>query len=218
MEVIGVVRDPGIDEFGPGPHPVIYAPLELAAVTPGAVGLVGMPQPPTTQLFVRMRPETGSMASRLYGIVAGIDPTLRLSEVGTVADAWAPVHKGERLGAWIFMAAAAIVLMLSVAGIYALMSFTVSRRTREIAIRTAVGAPRGRIVRIVFGRAVFQLLIGVALGGLVAVPVLWDGVVDEGPRSLVIVSTILLVAGLAACLLPVRRALAIEPAVAIKSE
>jgi ABC-type antimicrobial peptide transport system permease subunit len=158
------------------------------------------------------------VASRLYGIVTAVDPTLRLSEVGTAADAWGPVHIGERLAAWIFMAVAAIVLMLSVAGIYALMSFTVSRRTREIAIRTAVGAGRGQIVSTVFGRAVLQLLAGVALGGLIAVPVLWDGVVDEGPRSLVIVSTLLLGAGLAACLVPVRRALAVEPVAAIKSE
>jgi predicted permease len=216
--IVGVVRNPAIDAFGPGSHPVIYAPLDLSPVSPRAVGLVGMPQPPTTQLFVRMRPETVSSASRLYGMVAGIDPALRLSEVGTAADAWRPVHMGGRLAAWVFVAVAAIVLMLSVAGIYALMSFTVSQRTREIAIRTAVGGGRGQIVRIIFGRAALQLLAGVALGGLIAVPVLWDGVLDEGPRSLVIVAGLLLGAGLAACLVPVRRALAIEPAAAMKSE
>lgn len=213
-----MVKNPGIDAFGPGTHAVIYAPLDLAPVNPRAIGLVGMPQPPAAQLFVRMRPEAGPLASRLYGIVAAVDPTLRLSEVGTAADAWGPVHMGGRLFAWIFMAVAAIVLMLSVAGIYALMSFTVSRRTREIAIRTAVGARRAQIVSIVFRRAFLQLLVGVALGGLVAVPVLWDGVVDEGPRSLVIVSILLLGAGFAACLVPVRRALAVDPAAAIKSE
>ena len=218
VEVVGVVRNPGIDVFGPGPHPAIYAPLDLAPVNPRAVGLVGMPQPPAMQVFVRVRPESGPLASRLYEMIAAVDPTLRLSEVGTAAQAWGPVHQGDRVGAWIFMAVVAIVLMLSVAGIYALMSFTVSRRTREIAIRTAVGAPRGQIVRIVFGRVVIQLLSGVALGGLIAVPVLWDGVVDEGPRSLAIVSAVLLGAGLAACLVPVRRALAIEPALAMKSE
>jgi ABC-type antimicrobial peptide transport system permease subunit len=108
--------------------------------------------------------------------------------------------------------------MLSVAGIYALMSFTVSRRTREIAIRTAVGAGRRQIVGIVFGRAVWQLAIGVMLGSLIAVPVLRDGVADEGPWTLVVVSTVLLVAGIAACLVPVRRAFAIEPAMAMRSE
>ncbi len=218
VEIVGVVRDPEIDAFGPGTHAAIYAPLDLAPVSPRDVGLVGMPQAPATQLFVRLRPGAGPLAGRLYAIVAAVDPTLRLSDVGTAAEAWGPVHKGERLGAWIFVAVAAIVLMLSVAGIYALMSFTVSRRTKEIAIRTAVGAPRGRIVRAVFGRALLQLLVGVVLGGVIAVPALWDGVADEGPRSLVIVSTLLLGAGIGACLVPVRRALSIEPATAVRSE
>lgn len=218
VQVVGVVRNPGIDGFGPGTHPVIYAPLDLAPVSPRAVGLVGMPQAPATQIFIRMRPEASAPASHLYGIVAALDPTLRLSEVGTAADVWAPVHRGARLGAWVFMAVTAIVLMLSVAGVYALMSFTVSRRTREIAIRTAVGARRGQIVWSIFGRAALQLLAGVALGGLIAVPVLWGGLVDEGPRSLAVVSVVLLGAGLAACLVPVRRALAIEPAAAMKAD
>jgi len=218
VDVVGVVRNPGIDVFGPGAHPAIYAPLELAPVSPRAVGLVGMPQPPTAQIFVRMRPEAGALAGRLYTMVSEVDPSLRLSEVGTAAQAWGPVHLGARVGAWIFMAVAAIVLMLSVAGIYALMSFTVSRRTREIAIRTAVGAPRGTIVRTIFGRAAVQLFVGVALGSVIAVPVLADGVADDGPRSLIVVSALLLGAGLVACLVPVRRALAVEPAAAVKVE
>lgn len=218
VEIVGIVRNPGIDVFGPGAHPTIYAPLELAPVSPRAVGLVGMPQPPSAQLFVRLRGEGDPVASRLYGMVAEVDPGLRLSELGTAEDAWRPVHQGERLAASIFMAVAAIVLMLSVAGIYALMSFTVSRRTREIAIRTAVGARPRQVVNIVFRRAFLQLLAGVALGGVIAVPVLWDGVVDEGPRSLIIVSVLLLGAGSAACLVPVRRALAVQPANAMKSD
>lgn len=217
-DVVGVVRDPGIDAFGPGTHSVIYAPLDLAPTNPRASGFVGMPQPPATQLFVRMRPEAGGLGNALYETVASVDPSLRLSEVGTAAEAWGPVHTGARIGAWIFMALAGIVLMLSVAGIYALMSFTVSRRTREIAIRNAIGAPRRQIVRSIFGRAALQLLVGVALGGVIAVPTLMNSLGDNGPRTLIIVSVVLLAAGLVACLVPVRRALAIEPAVAMKAQ
>ena len=217
-EIVGVVTDPGIDAFGPGVHPAVYAPLDWAPVSSREVGLVGMPQAPVTQLFVRLAPEAEAFGGRLYGLAAAVDPTLRISEVGTAAEAWAPVHTGERLGAWIFMAVAGIVLMLSVSGIYALMSFTVSRRTREIAIRTAVGASRARIVRIVFQRAALQLLAGVALGSLIAVPYLWDGVADEGPGALIIVSTLLVGAGLAACTVPVRRVLSLDAAAAMKAE
>lgn len=182
-----------------------------------------MPQAPVTQLLVRLRPEAGPLAGRLHGIISTVDPTLRLSEVDTGAHAWGPVRTGGRLGARIFLAVAAIVLMLSVASIYAPMSsavssFTVSRRTREIAIRIAVGARLGQLVGTVFGRAALQILSGVALGGLIAVPLLWDGVADEGPRSLAIIWAVLLTAGLAACLVPVRRALCIAPEAAVKAE
>jgi hypothetical protein len=221
VEIVGVVRNPRnpeVDAYGPGVHPVVYAPLELAPVSPRDVGFVGMPQAPVAQLFVRLRPNADPLAGRLYGVVAAVDPTLRLSQVATAAGAWEPVHQGGRLGAWILIAVGAIVLMLSVAGVYALMSFSVSRRTREIAIRAAVGAGRGKIIGAVFSRAVGQLAVGVALGSVVAVPVLWDGLEDDGFRTLVIVSTVLLVAGLGACLLPIRRALAIQPSLAMKSE
>jgi ABC-type antimicrobial peptide transport system permease subunit len=81
-----------------------------------------------------------------------------------------------------------------------------------------VGASRGQILTSVFKKTALQLLVGIALGSLIAVPVLWDGVADDGPRTLLIVAGVLLGAGLAACLVPLRRALAIEPAIAMKSE
>lgn len=80
-----------------------------------------------------------------------------------------------------------------------------------------MGTPLRKIVRTVFGRVAPQPLAVVALGGLIALPALWDGVVDEGSRSLVIVSTLLLVAGLAACLVPTWRALYVQPAAAMKT-
>jgi putative ABC transport system permease protein len=216
-EIVGVVENPGVDGYGPGAHPVVYAPLSLAPVNPREAGLVGAPAAPATQLFVHMRPGAEPIGPKLYAILATVDPSLRLSEMGTIEDAWGPARLGENIAAWIFMGLAAIVLMLSVAGIYALMSFTVSRRTREIAIRTSVGARPGRIIAIIFGRAFMQLALGVALGSLIAVPALRDGVASDGPRALLIVVTVLLVAGLGACLLPVRRALRIQPADAIKT-
>jgi hypothetical protein len=81
-----------------------------------------------------------------------------------------------------------------------------------------VGARRGEILSTVFRRAALQLSIGLILGGLVAVPVLRDRVADGSIRSLVIVVSVMLAAGLVACLVPVRRALAIQPAAAMKAE
>ncbi len=218
VQIVGVVRDPGIDAFGPGVHPALYAPLSVAPASPRTVGLVGMPQAPATQLFVRMSDEGGLSASHLYEIAGAIDPDLRLSEIATAADAWAPVHTGERLAGWIVVAMAAIVLMLSVAGIYALMSFTVSRRSREIAIRLAVGASRRRIVEIVFRRAVLQLLAGVALGSIVALAAFRGGDTSNALRALGVVAVLLTCAGTAACFVPIRRALTVDPAATMKGD
>jgi len=177
-----------------------------------------MPQAPAAQRFVRMRPEAGPLASRLYGIVAAVDPTVRLSGLGTAADAWGLVRKGERLDPWLFMAVAAIVLLLSVAGIYALISFTVSpgypgdrdpdgggsrswtnreNRLRKGRLPASVGGGPGES-----GGGARPL----ELGGGRGPPVASDRL--RPPTG----------AGLAVCLAPMRRALAIESAAAIKSE
>jgi putative ABC transport system permease protein len=215
-EIVGVVANPEIDAFGPGEHAVVYGPLTWAPVTPRAVGLVGMPQGAATQLFVRLRPGIEPVTTLLYDVTASVDPTLRLSELGTVEQVWRPTHQGERLGGWIFMAVAGMVLTLSVAGIYALMSFTVSQRTREIAIRRAVGATPAGIVATIFRRAFIQLGLGVAVGLLVASPVLLDA--ESGSaRNVLIVASLLFAAGLAACLVPIRGALRIHPSQAIKT-
>jgi putative ABC transport system permease protein len=217
FEIVGVVKNPEIDEFGPGAHPVVYAPLAWAPVSPRAVGLVGMPQPPAVQVFVKLRPEAGSVAARLYGIVGAVNPSLRLDDLSTVTEAWGPVHTSSRLAGWIFMAVAGVILMLSVAGIYALMSFTVSQRRREIAIRSAVGANPRRVVGAIFKRALLQLGLGIGLGCVVAVPVLWDSIKTNGPGTLLMVAGILGAAGVVACLIPVRRALRVQPAEAVKT-
>jgi hypothetical protein len=215
-EIVGVVSNPEIDAFGPGVHPVVYAPLTLAPVTPREVGLVGMPQAPATQLFVRLRPGSEPVTTLLYEVIAAVDPTLRLGELGTVEQAWRPAHQGARLGGWILMLVAGMVLTLSVAGIYALMSFTVSQRTREIAIRRAVGAAPAGIVATVFKRAFIQLGLGVAVGLLVASPVLLDA--ESGSaRNVLIVAGLLFVAGLASCVVPIRGALRIHPSQAMKT-
>jgi predicted permease len=215
-EIVGVVKNPGADAFGPGVHSVVYAPLSLAPVTPRALGLVGMPQAPATQIFAHQRPGSEPLAARLHEIVIAVDPSLRVSEAGTLADAWLPVHRGERLIGWIFMVVAGMVLMLSVAGIYALMSFTVSQRTREIAIRTAVGGEPERIVAGILRRALLQLSLGALVGLVIAFPVLRDSLAG-GIRNLVIVVVLLVGAGLVSCAVPIRRALRIQPSHAMKT-
>jgi ABC-type antimicrobial peptide transport system permease subunit len=96
------------------------------------------------------------------------------------------------------------------------MSFTVSQRTREIAIRTAVGGEPERIVAGILRRALLQLSLGALVGLVIAFPVLRDSLAG-GVRNLVIVVVLLVGAGLASCAVPIRRALRIQPSHAMKT-
>jgi ABC-type antimicrobial peptide transport system permease subunit len=116
----------------------------------------------------------------------------------------------------------ASVLLLSAAGIYAMMSFTVARRRREIGIRAALGADARRILAGIFGRAAAQIGVGVALGVTVASGLDWlaGGSLAGGhPLTLVpAVVAVMTVVGLAAALAPARRGLAVQPVEALRTE
>jgi ABC-type antimicrobial peptide transport system permease subunit len=110
-----------------------------------------------------------------------------------------------------------IVLTLSATGIHSLVSFTVARRTREIGIRTALGGRTGRIVAAVFSRAFIQIGAGIVAGSALAAVM---GGVGSTREILILVAAdvIMLVVGLAACAVPLRRALRINPTEALRAE
>jgi ABC-type antimicrobial peptide transport system permease subunit len=112
---------------------------------------------------------------------------------------------------------ALLALIISVAGTYSVMSFTVARQTREIGIRIALGADRRQIVAGVFSRAMVQIAAGVVLGALLWFYVL---VIQLGGRDaeglLAASAAVLVLVGVVACGVPVRRALRIEPTEALR--
>lgn len=167
------------------------------------------------QLVIRTSDPT-AFADRMRRIAADVDPAIRLTDIKGLGDAGG----GEAEANWTLTAVAwlvaFVVMMLSAMGIHALMSFAVSRRTREIGIRAALGAGPRRIVASVFSRALIQLGLGLLVGSGLAVLV---GV--ETPRQwmlLIGANAIMLVVGVVACALPVRRALRIDPSEALRSE
>lgn len=168
-----------------------------------------------------------SFAPRLRRIATALDPTLRLYDLLPLAGNVALTRAVHQLNKLIVSAIALVALMallISASGTYSLMSFTVSRRTREIGIRAALGAGPRRIVMAIFSRALAQIGIGVVAGALVSV-VLIVVLGDPGPDSqtareglsvLLAVAAVLMVVGLFACGVPARRALRIEPTEALK--
>jgi ABC-type antimicrobial peptide transport system permease subunit len=117
----------------------------------------------------------------------------------------------------------ALALLLSLAGIYAVLSFTVARRTREIGVRVALGARPRRVVTAIFRRPLTQVALGVVTGGLV-VGMMAFGLSQHGGLSIVevvmLVAYVTLMFGVCmlACAVPTWRALRVEPTVALRSE
>ena len=167
------------------------------------------------QLAVRMR-DPEAFATRLRTIAADVDPTIRLTDVKPLAQAGG----GEAQANWTLTAVAwlisFIVLLLSATGIHSLMSFTVSRRTREIGIRAALGARPGRIVAGIFSRAFLQIGAGVLAGSAVAALI---GLGSTRQLLLLLAADVIMLAvGLTASVVPLRRALRIDPTTALRAE
>jgi putative ABC transport system permease protein len=119
---------------------------------------------------------------------------------------------------------AAIALLLSLIGIYGVTSYSVARRTREIGIRMALGAPRGQVLSLLLRQAMLLVISGIVAGvvaSLVLTQFLATMLFDVRPRdSLTFVSVVLSLVAVAAfaCWIPSRRATRVDPLVALRSE
>jgi ABC-type antimicrobial peptide transport system permease subunit len=114
------------------------------------------------------------------------------------------------------------VLLLSAAGIYAMMSFTVSQRRKEIGIRAAMGADPRQLLRSIFTKAVLQLgagvVVGIALGLLLDVASDGEMLGSSGRAMLPIAAVVMVIVGMLATLGPARRGLRIQPTEALRAE
>ena len=201
LEIVGVVPDLGKDLENAREH--VYRPLAPG----GAAGV---------RVAARVSSDPAAFTPRLREIVRAIDPTLRLYDVLPLDDL---VRPRQRLYAGLasFIAGlAAVALLLSGAGTYALMSFTVARRTREIGIRTALGARPRQVLTGIFARAAAQLGIGVLVGGAMGAYLAFDSPGTFGLTPLILTTLIPLAAGLLACGVPAARALRVQPTEALR--
>jgi predicted permease len=209
-EIVGIVRD-----FPAGVSPGMLD-SELKLYHP-----VGVVQVSSASLALRVRggnPTT--FAKRLSEIAAAVDPNLQLRNILSMNEALRQEQWIRRLEATVLGAVSLSVLLLSSAGIYALMSFTVVQRRKEIGIRIALGADRKRIVASVFSRALGQLAIGAALGTAAAAALDSGSNLMRGNAAVVlpIVALIMMAVGLVAAVGPARRGLRIEPTEALREQ
>jgi predicted permease len=213
IEIVGVVKDLGMGT----PTRVGRAAGLYLPSSPERFGRV--------YLMVHLRADPLAFAPKLGAIAAAVDPTLRLSEVQRADTALDPLVWFVRLWVRVTLVMTAVALVLSLSGIYAVLSFTVARRTREIGVRVALGADRRRVVSAIFRRPLIQVGLGVLAGSaLIALAASIELQVPghTGVLSFRQVATIggygvvMLGVCLLACIVPTRRALSVEPTVALR--
>ncbi len=207
-EIVGVVEDPFTNPLEPN---LRAAATLFYPVTPA--------QLQRATLLVRLRSgDPDGFAPRLRAIAAAVDPALRLDEVRSLAST--ERSRPLRLAALAMSGVLATVLLLSAAGIHALMSFTVTQRRKEIGIRTALGARPGRLLGSVFSRALRQLTMGLAAGSVLGALLVMRGSTPPARAAvfLALAAGLMLATGLLATLGPARRGLRIQPMDALKAE
>ena len=213
IEIVGVVKDLGMG-----------SPLDKQR----GAGLY-LPAPPDrfgqVYMIVHGRGDPMTLAPQVRAIAATVDPTLRLGD-------WQPLDQVLDdvlwfVGLWmqVTILMTAVALLLSLSGIYAVLSFIVARRTREIGVRVALGASRGRVIAAIFRRPLIQVGLGVVAGGaLIAfvatieteMPGL-QGDFSLGQFAIVVAYAVFMLGVcLLACVVPTQRALSVEPTVALR--
>ncbi len=175
-------------------------------------------------LFVRTTRPVGDTVSALRDKVRSIDPASPLFEVGLLQEAVDSSFDNRRAVMLLLAAFAALALFLSALGIYGVLAYDVSQRTREIGVRSAIGASRGQIAGLVLRQGLWKGVIGIVLG-LVGAAVLSRymttllfNVRPTDPGVYAAVSFVLLAVALLASYLPARRAARIDPLVALRDE
>ena len=209
-QIVGVVRDfpafpPNLSRTG---EPTIYHLAAAGDLDP-------------VVLSVRLAGAVpAGFINRVREIGAVVDSALQLRDVEPLSIRYDHGRSAWRWLAWAIALVTASVLLLSAAGIYALMAFTVAQRTREIGIRTALGAPPRRVMLDVFGRAAWQVAAGVVVGSALsgaAFAAIGLGLERAAPLLLAVAAIMSLV-GLTAASGPARRALRIQAVEALRAD
>jgi putative ABC transport system permease protein len=215
LAIVGVVEDFlnfEISQRGPGwvARPIVYVPLR--------------PTSSPVRMTVRVREDPAPLVGRLQAIAGGIDPALVVHQLRPLENLDLIDGTFVRLYGFGVGFLIVAVMLLSTAGVYSMLSFTVSQRTREIGIRTALGASPSRVTWDVVSRTFGQLGAGTLLGLVIGYAAsagpfrLSEGLFDKGPGVMIGVTAIILLAGLGACGTPLRRALRIQPTEALRTD
>jgi putative ABC transport system permease protein len=211
VEIVGIVGDIkryGLDE---NVQPEIYFPYSQQARW-------------ATYFVVRTDMTPGTFKDALQSRLASIDSEIRLSRTSSMEDLIRSALKRPRFNLILVAIFATTALLLAAVGIYGVMSYLVEQQTREIGIRSALGAKRSHILKLVIGRGVGMAFIGIGLGLMASFGLtrflagLLYGISAVDPLTFIGISVLLLIVSVLACYIPARRATKVDPLVALRYE
>ncbi len=177
--------------------------------------------------IAKMDRKVGSInysVSQLRGALRDIDPSVAVGNVRPMTEVLAAALASRRFSLTLVGSFAGAALFLAAAGLYAVISYGVQQRTREIGVRLALGATRGRILRMILREGALLLVAGVTVGLMIALMLAklvasqMYGVSERDPFSFAIVSLLLGIVSLLACWIASRRASNVDPVVALRCE
>ena len=202
-EIVGVIEDIPGNNDGPMMFHPMTTPMHPVALT------------------VRAASDVGLAAGRLRAVAVRIDPQLRVGRLRLLEEMYWQRRSLHHAFGFVIGSAAVIVVLFSMAGMYALMTFIVAQRWREIGLRSALGAQPQRLFVGIFGRALVPLLIGGVAGSILAValhsslPIAEFGGLSI-PGIVPISAALMIVVGLLAVAGPARRAIRVDPTEALR--
>jgi predicted permease len=210
-EVIGVVgnmRERGLDV---DPTLAVYLPYYGSSFSP-------------INFVFHTGSDPTSIVPAVRSILAELDPSLPLSNIRTVDEVVGDSIAARRFNVLLLAIFAGVALLLALAGIYGVQSYSVARRTSEIGIRVAIGASPDRVLKQIVSQGMRPAIVGIVLGLAGALALsrvmasLLFGIAPQDPITYVVVAFLLAAAALISCYLPALRALRVDPVTALRQE
>ena len=210
-EVVGVVGDMRFATVDQAPVPDAFIPY-FQAPRPGVM------------LYVRTAGPPQSLVPLVRALIRELNPQLPVYDIRTMQDRVALATVQPRLTTWVLAIFAVVALLLAAVGVYGVIAYDVTQRTREIGVRMALGARPRMVLGLVFRRGLLLTLVGLAGGLVVALGAtrllrsLLYGVEPADPATYAAITLVLAVSAVAATWFPARRATRVDPMEAIRTE
>jgi ABC-type antimicrobial peptide transport system permease subunit len=176
------------------------------------------------EIAIRTEVAPSTMIAELRRQIAEVNPHLAIGEFSTMSEAVEDSIGAQKLAAGVVGVFGGLALLITLVGLYGLLTYMVEQRTREIGIRMALGADRAAVIRLVIGQALLLMGLGAAAGVCIA---LWSnrllhtflfGVTASDPWTIALAPLGLVLCGLVAAAVPARRAAGLDPVEALRAE